>query len=74
MTEGFSGADVSAVANTAVSVVLHEYLAKYSTPEEAAKHTSEAFVLMQHFEEAVKKMRVQREMKPEEKTTLPQYG
>ncbi len=32
VTEGFSGADVSAVANTAVSLVLHEYLAKYSTP------------------------------------------
>ena len=30
VTEGFSGADVSAVANTAVSLVLHEYLAKYS--------------------------------------------
>ena len=32
VTEGFSGADVSAVANTAVSLVLHEYLAKYSSP------------------------------------------
>jgi transitional endoplasmic reticulum ATPase len=74
VTEGFSGADVSAVANTAVSVVLHEYLAKYSTPEEAAKHASEAFVSMQHFEEAVKKIRIQREMKPAEKTALPQYG
>jgi hypothetical protein len=29
---------------------------------------------MQHFEEAVKKIRIQREMKPAEKTTLPQYG
>ena len=46
LTEGFSGADVSAVANTAVSLVLHEYLAKYSTPEEAAKHASEALVSM----------------------------
>ena len=46
LTEGFSGADVSAVANTAVSLVLHEYLAKYSTPEEAAKHSSEALVSM----------------------------
>src|SRR6266849_828002 len=73
VTEGFSGADVSAVANTAVSLVLHEYLAKYSTPEEAAKHSSEALVSMQHFEEAVKKIRIQREMKPEEKITLPQY-
>jgi transitional endoplasmic reticulum ATPase len=74
ITEGFSGADVSAVANTAVSLVLHEYLANYSTPEEAAKHSSEALVSMQHFEEAVKKIRIQREMKPGEKITLSQYG
>src|SRR5256712_12057526 len=74
VTEGFSGADVSAVANTAVSLVLHEYLAKYSTPDEAAKHSSEAFVSIQHFEEAVKKIRIQREMKPGEKITMPQYG
>ena len=74
VTEGFSGADVSAVANTAVSLVLHEYLAKYSTPEEAAKHASEALVSMQHFQEAVKKIRIQREMKPGEKITMPQYG
>ncbi len=74
VTEGFSGADVSAVANTSVSLVLHEYLAKYSTPEEAAKHSSEALVSMQHFEESVKKIRIQREMKPEERTTLSQYG
>jgi transitional endoplasmic reticulum ATPase len=73
LTEGFSGADVSAVANTAVSVVLHEYLAKYSTPEEVAKHSSEALVSMQHIEEAVKKIRIQREMKPEEKINLSHY-
>src|SRR6187455_2466027 len=54
ITDGFSGADVSAVANTAVSLVLHEYLAKYPTPEEAAKHASEAHVIVRHFEEAVK--------------------
>ena len=73
VTEGFSGADVSAVANTAVSLVMHEYLAKSSTPEEAAKHASEALVSMQHFQEAVKKIRIQREMKPGEKITFPQY-
>src|SRR6187455_2091467 len=54
LTEGFSGADTSSVANTAVSLVLHEYLAKYPTPEEAAKHASEAHVIVRHFEEAVK--------------------
>ena len=31
VTEGFSGADVSAVANTAVSLVPHKYLGKYFT-------------------------------------------
>ena len=74
VTEGFSGADVSAVANTAVSLVLHEYLAKYSTPEEAAKHASEALVSMRHFQEAVKKIRIQREMKSGEKVTMSLYG
>jgi len=73
LTESFSGADASSVANTAVSLVLHEYLAKYPTPEEAAKHASEAHVLMRHFEEAVKKIKTQREGKPGEKVTVPYY-
>jgi transitional endoplasmic reticulum ATPase len=73
LTEGFSGADTSSVANTAVSLVLHEYLAKYPTPEEAAKHASEAHVMMRHFEEAVRKIKTQREGKPGEKVTVPYY-
>jgi transitional endoplasmic reticulum ATPase len=73
MTEGFSGADTSAIVNTAVSLVLHEYLAKYPTPEEAAKNASEAHVLMRHFEEGVKKIRTQRERKPEETRALSYY-
>jgi transitional endoplasmic reticulum ATPase len=72
MTDGFSGADTSAVANTAVSLVLHEYLAKYPTPEEAAKHASEAHVMLRHFEEAVRKIKTQREGKPTEKA-VPYY-
>jgi transitional endoplasmic reticulum ATPase len=73
LTEAFSGADTSAVANTAVSLVLHEYLAKFPTPEEAAKHAAEAHVMMRHFEEAVKKIKTQREGKPGEKLTVPYY-
>ncbi len=73
MTEGFSGADVASVANTAVSLVLHEYLAKYPTPEEAAKHAEEASVAMRHFEEAVRKIRQQKEGRPGEKVTVPYY-
>ena len=49
LTDGFSGADMSAVANTAISLVLHEYLQKYSSPEEATKHATEAHVTMKHF-------------------------
>ena len=37
MTNGFSGAEVSAVVNTAISLVLHEYLQKYPSPEEGSK-------------------------------------
>jgi hypothetical protein len=33
-----------------------------------------ALVSMQHIEEAVRKIRVQREMKSEEKMKLPQYS
>jgi transitional endoplasmic reticulum ATPase len=72
LTDGFSGADTSSVVNTAVSLVLHEYLAKYPTPEEAAKHASEAHVMMRHFEEAIKKIKTQREGKPAEKA-VPYY-
>jgi transitional endoplasmic reticulum ATPase len=73
LTEGFSGADTGSVANTAVSLVLHEYLARYPTPEEAAKHVTEAHVMMRHFEEAVKKIKAQREGKPGERVTVPYY-
>jgi transitional endoplasmic reticulum ATPase len=73
MTEGFSGADTAAIVNIAISLVLHEYLAKYPTPEEAAKHASEAHVVMRHFEEAVKKIRTQRDTKPKEAMALSHY-
>jgi transitional endoplasmic reticulum ATPase len=65
-TEGFSGADVSAIPNIAISLVLHEYLQKYPIPEEAAKHSSEALVSLRHFEDAVRKIKIQRETKPKE--------
>jgi transitional endoplasmic reticulum ATPase len=73
MTEGFSGADTAAIVNTAISLVLHEYLAKYPTPEEAAKHASEAHVMMHHFEDAVKKIKTQRETRPKETVALSYY-
>jgi transitional endoplasmic reticulum ATPase len=74
MTEGFSGADVSSVVNTALSLILHDYIQRYPSAEEALKHTSEALISMRHLEEAVKKVRRQREMKPEEKVYISHYG
>jgi transitional endoplasmic reticulum ATPase len=73
MTEGFSGADVAALVNTAVSIVLQEYVAKYPKPEEAKAHIKEAIVTMDHFKEAVKKVRSSRESKPMEKVAVPYY-
>ncbi len=73
LTDGFSGADVAAVVNTAISLVLHEYIGKYPNPEEASKHTMEAHVNMRHFEDAVRKVRTQRDMKPGMKDTLVHF-
>ena len=74
VTEGFSGADVASVTNTAISLVLHEFLQKYPSPEEATKHSSEALVSLRHFEDAVRKIKKQRETKPGEPVTnLVQY-
>jgi transitional endoplasmic reticulum ATPase len=73
LTDGFSGADVSAVVNTAASIVVKEYLTKYPSAEEAGKHISEAVITMRHFEEAVKSIKKQREMKPKENVEMAQY-
>jgi transitional endoplasmic reticulum ATPase len=72
-TEGFSGADLSAVVNVAVSLVLHEYLMKFPKPDEAAKYASQATVYMHHFEDAIKKIKIQREMKEEGMAMMLQY-
>jgi transitional endoplasmic reticulum ATPase len=73
ITEGFSGADVAALVNTAVSMVLQEYVAKYPKPDDAKAHIKEAIVTMDHFKEAVKKVRSSRESKPMEKVAVPYY-
>ena len=44
-----------------------------STPEESAKHASDALVPMRHFEDAVKKINAQRERRPEEGVTSLSY-
>ena len=73
LTEGFTGAEVTSLVNVAVSFVLQNYLQKYSSPDEAAKHASEAFVSMKDYEDAVKKIKKQRETTPNQKVTVPYY-
>ena len=72
-TDGFSGAEMSSLANTAVSIVLQEFISHYPKPEDAQKHVDEAIVEMQHFQEAIKKVRSSKEGKPMEKVAVPYY-
>ncbi|HEV2137312.1 MAG TPA: CDC48 family AAA ATPase [Nitrososphaerales archaeon] len=73
MTEGFSGADMASLTNTAVSIVLQGFISKYPKPDDAKKHVDEAIVLMEHFADAIKKVRSSREGKPMEKVAVPYY-
>ncbi|MBI3858899.1 MAG: AAA family ATPase [Thaumarchaeota archaeon] len=73
MSEGLSGADMSSLTNTAVSIVLQEFISKYPKPEDAKKHVDEALVKMEHFIESIKKVKSSREGKPMEKVAVPYY-
>ena len=73
ITDGMSGADVAAIANTAVSIVIHEYLDKHPTKEELEKASSDARVTMRHYEEAVKKVKTQKDLKIGQKIAVPYY-
>ncbi len=73
MTDGFSGADLASVTNTAVSLLLQEFVGRFPRPEDAKKNAEEARVEMRHFEEAIRKVKTSREGKPKEKVTVPYY-
>ena len=73
LTDGMSGADVAAIANTAVSLVIHEYLDSHPDAKEIEKSSAEAKVTMKHFEEAVKKVREQKDLKVGQKVVASYY-
>ena len=73
LTDGMSGADVAAIANTAVSLVIHEYLDKYPEIKEVEKSSVGAKVTMKHFEEATKKVRDQKDLKIGQKVVASYY-
>ena len=73
MTDGLSGADVASIANTAVSLVVHEHLDSAPDAKEITEKASKAIVTMKHFEEAVKKVREQKDLKIGEVLTQSYY-
>ncbi|MGC8568983.1 MAG: CDC48 family AAA ATPase [Nitrososphaeria archaeon] len=73
MTEGFSGADLEAVVNTAISIVLQEYLRSHQNVDDYKKDLDKVFIMQQHFEEAVKRVKMSREGKAMEKAPVPYY-
>ena len=73
MTDGLSGADVAAVANTAVSLVIHEFLDKNPDVKDVEKKSMDVKVTMEHFEKSVKKVREQKELKLGEKLVASYY-
>ena len=73
MTDGLSGADTAAIANTAVSLVIHEFLDSHPDVKDIEKTAIDAKVSMKHFEEAVKKVREQKDLKLGEKLVASYY-
>jgi len=71
--DGLSGADVASIANTAASIVIHEFLEKYPDPIEAEKQEETAKVKMRHFEDALRKVRTQKDLKTGEKLTVSHF-
>ena len=56
-TEGYTGADIAALASAAVMLALREHVAKYKDPKQADLAKAELKIHMKHFEEAMKKIR-----------------
>jgi transitional endoplasmic reticulum ATPase len=73
LTDGLSGADTASIANTAVSLVIHEFLDSHPDVKDIEKTTIDAKVTMKHFEEAVKKVREQKDLKMGEKLVASYY-
>ena len=73
ITDRFSGAEVAGVVNTAMSLLVQEYLFLYPKPADALTHVAEAILQVKHFEDAVRKIRTSREGKPLEKLAVSYY-
>ncbi len=57
LTEGYTGADLENLVNTAALIALKEHVSKYKDPKEAISHKDDLKIRWKHFEEALKKVR-----------------
>ena len=73
MTDELSGADVAAISNTAVSLVIHEFLDNHPDVKDIEKKSDEAKVTMKHFVEAVKRVKDQKDLKIGQKVVASYY-
>ncbi|MBL7001346.1 MAG: CDC48 family AAA ATPase [Nitrosopumilus sp.] len=73
LTDGLSGADTASIANTAVSLVIHKFLDENPDVKDVEKQSIDAKVAMKDFEEAVKKVREQKDLKLGEKLVASYY-
>ena len=72
LVDGFSGADLRAIINTAMSIIIQEFISKYPKPENAVKHLKEIIIKDEHIHKAIKKVRTSRDGKPD-KVSVPYY-
>ena len=84
-TDGLSSADVASIANTAVSLVVHEHLDNAAPDKNLSddetkkivdaieKKATDAKVTMKHYEEAVRKVREQKDLKMNDKLVASYY-
>ncbi len=73
LTDGLSGADTASIANTAVSLVIHEFLDSHPDVKDIEKKDVDVKVTMKHFEEAVKKVREQKDLRIGDKLVASYY-
>jgi transitional endoplasmic reticulum ATPase len=56
-TDGYTGADIASLSNTAVMLALREHISKAKDPEDARKRAKGLKVAKRHFDEALQKIK-----------------
>lgn len=74
ISDGFSGADVAAITNTASSLAIHEILANNQNTKDIEKNSDTVKITMRHFEQAVRNVGDQKKIKSDAKINVLHYA